>query len=165
MSLWEPILNNRYVDFNKLYSIQGGWAADEETIHESGRFKFVFNQIEAKGSIYDQGGWISTFDSYSDAVLFVYPHCDTELQAYKWHIQKLFSNHASFRHQGIIQFDQKFRKELAGDTQLTFNDVESSQSLLFRSFDLVDSSGKFRGKRSDSEICRWFNSGTPHINC
>jgi len=82
LSLWEAVLNNGYIDFNKLYVIQGGWAADEKTIHESGKFKFVFNQIEAKGTIYDQGGWVSTFDSYANTVLFVYPHCETELQAY-----------------------------------------------------------------------------------
>ncbi len=82
LSLWEAVLNNGYVNFNKLYAIQGGQAADEETIHKSGKFKFVFNQIEAKGTIYDQGGWVSTFDSYADTVLFVYPHHETKLQAY-----------------------------------------------------------------------------------
>ncbi len=74
LSLWEAVLVNQYVDFSKLYAIQGGRAADEEVIHESGKFKFVFNQIEAKGSIFDQGGWVSAFESYANAVAYAYPH-------------------------------------------------------------------------------------------
>src|SRR6266436_8704142 len=91
MSLWEAILLNQYVNLNKIYSIQEGHTIDEETIHKSGQFKFVFNQAESKWPIYDWGGWSSAFECYADAVTFTYSHRVTELQAYQRHIRKLFS--------------------------------------------------------------------------
>jgi len=80
MSLWEAILVNQYVDFNKLHAIQGGQAVDEEVVHESGKFKFVFNQIESKATIY------------------AFPHREGELQAYRRYIQTLFKGVPFFRH-------------------------------------------------------------------
>ena len=74
MSLWETILVDQYIDLNKLYAIQGKEAKDEETVHESRQFKFIFNQIQAKFSINDQGAWGNAFNSYTDALIFAYPH-------------------------------------------------------------------------------------------
>ena len=83
MSLWEAVLLNQYVDLNKIYSIQEGHTIDEETIHKSSQFKFVFNQAESKWPIYDRGGWSSAFECYADAVTFAYSHQVTKLQAYR----------------------------------------------------------------------------------
>ena len=133
MSLWEAVLLNQYVDLNKIYSIQEGHTIDEETVHKSGQFKFVFNQAELKWPIYDQGGWSSAFECYADTVTFAYSHQVTKLQAYRQHIRKLFSEVRRHNCCTVILFDQKFCKELAGDAQLMFDDVESSQSHLYGS--------------------------------
>ena len=73
-SLWETVLVDQYVDLNKLYAIQGKQAKDEEVVHETRQFKFIFNQIQSKQTIYDHGAWGTAFDSYADALIFAYPH-------------------------------------------------------------------------------------------
>ncbi len=157
MSLWETVLIDQYINLNKLYAIQSGQAKDEETIHKSGQFKFIFNQIQSKVTIYDQGAWGRAFDIYADALTFTYPHQEGELQAYCRYIQKLFEQVGSYKHCNVIKFDQKFWKELAADSCLTYDDAKVSQALLYGSLDANNGSGRNpsrRGAGGSSEICQ-----------
>ena len=51
LSLWEAIIFNQYINFSKIHAIRIGNTADEEVVHQSGVFKFVVNQIEAKKTL------------------------------------------------------------------------------------------------------------------
>src|SRR5260370_41968092 len=74
------MLLNQYVDFNKIHAVWIGSTANEEVMHQTGNFKFIINQIEAKNPIISQGPWMSAYKLYADAVKFTYLHQVEELE-------------------------------------------------------------------------------------
>jgi hypothetical protein len=128
------------------------------------RGSFIFYQIKAKESIRDEGSWMSAFNIYTDAVLFVYPHCSGELRFY---MHDLFASVKPYKERAVVEFDIKFLKRLS-DAMYTYHGVESCHPFLFGSYSESAGSQRvtvWRQGRVEAEICRRFNAGVPHYNC
>ncbi|EJD54800.1 hypothetical protein AURDEDRAFT_28202, partial [Auricularia subglabra TFB-10046 SS5] len=105
-ALWETVLADKAVDFDKLLSAQYA-AAKSGTDHP----------------------WIRCFTKWNNAVCFAYPHRVQELQVYRDFIERQFDTiHEDF-HERVIRADAAIREEVSNDPGLSFFDKEELRDI------------------------------------
>ena len=91
-SIWRSIVQDHYVDFEKLFaSMDKGYDHNDEPRDFGGGYTLVKKeQATAKCSLRSESDWARVFGAWSSAVVLVYRHCSSELQAYHRMVTDLF---------------------------------------------------------------------------
>ena len=91
-SIWRSIVQDHYVDFEKLFaSMDKGYDHNDEPRDFGGGYALVKKeQATAKRSLRSESDWARVFGAWSSAVVLVYRHRSSELQAYHRMVTDLF---------------------------------------------------------------------------
>ncbi|EJD54600.1 hypothetical protein AURDEDRAFT_21491, partial [Auricularia subglabra TFB-10046 SS5] len=97
-ALWEAVLADKCVDFDKLLSAR----------------------YAAASTVTTRTQWLECYNKWSKAVVFAYPHCELELRTYHDFIQRQFDNIHEDYHERVIRADAAIRDEVSNDPSLSF---------------------------------------------
>jgi len=91
-SVWCSIIQDHFVDFEKLFaSMDWGYNHNDEPCDFGGGYVLIKKeQASAKHSLWSESDWAWVFRAWSSAVVLVYHHCSSELQAYHRMVTDLF---------------------------------------------------------------------------
>ncbi|KAI0055194.1 hypothetical protein BV25DRAFT_1790845, partial [Artomyces pyxidatus] len=107
-NLWRDVLAGNYVDLDRVYVGRYEINGDAEESHSLGSHTIRSNTFRFDGSVTELGSWITAWDSYANAVRFVYPSRERELQLYRDYISQLFA--ACPQHPDrVVRFDRAVR--------------------------------------------------------
>ena len=114
-SLWRLIVQDLYVDFEKLLASFGSHPShhDDEPKDFGGGYALVRkDHISARRALITESDWTRCFDAWSRGVLLVYPHRSKELEKYRSIVVEMFrasEPDVSF----AIRFDRQTRERYA----------------------------------------------------
>ncbi|EKM60531.1 uncharacterized protein PHACADRAFT_189656 [Phanerochaete carnosa HHB-10118-sp] len=92
-ALWNDIISNVFVDLDKLHTAtHTADAKHRETVQLRNGIELVATFAKISQCIESHGDWINAWDCYQDAVVFLYPHQDQELQVYRNYVNGLFKS-------------------------------------------------------------------------
>ena len=91
-SIWRSIIQDHFVNFEKLFaSMDQGYDHNDEPRDFGRGYALVKKeQASAKRSLQSESDWAQVFGAWSSAVILVYCHCSSELQAYHRMVTDLF---------------------------------------------------------------------------
>ena len=176
-SIWRSIVQDHYVDFEKLFALmdKGYDHNDEPCDFGRGYALIKKEQATAKHSLRLESDWARVFGAGSSAVVLVYRHRSSELQAYHRMVTDLF--HAVPHDLSIaIAFDLEARDHYAKSPFRMDDWSQLNVPLLARMFQGTSSSLKKRSNpvpsssspsKCSSVPCRNWNMGicdTPCLN-
>jgi hypothetical protein len=105
-NLWETVIHNSYMDFDKVYdSNYTSHVIEHETeISSSSICLILLDQANSSSSqkICSPGEWSIMWHKYKQAILFVYPHRSEELDIYETYLIGLFGAYRGHLHPSII---------------------------------------------------------------
>jgi hypothetical protein len=91
-SLWRLIVQDRYVDFEKLFSalVSGYDHYDDPTDFHGGYVLIKKDQATARKPVESEADWLRCFHAWKAAVCFLYPHRADELTSYGLYVADIF---------------------------------------------------------------------------
>jgi hypothetical protein len=91
-SIWRLIIEDRYVDFTKLYaSLDPGYDPNDEPKDFGGGYALVKkDHLIAKRPIRTESDWIRVFSAWESGVIILFPHRKSELMGYRQHVDNIF---------------------------------------------------------------------------
>lgn len=116
-SLLEALLQNQYVDLDKVHSSLYATGPPKTTLGRIGDVELasVDGDIRPASKISNHGEWVISFGKYADACTYVYPCRKNELRKYAAHIGQQFAAIRPELHYRILQYDRAARM-LAGNS-------------------------------------------------
>ncbi|KIY47600.1 hypothetical protein FISHEDRAFT_45027 [Fistulina hepatica ATCC 64428] len=119
------------------------------------------------------GDWMTAFDSFTDAFLFIFPHSKGEMCHYAEHVKSFFKARPESEHSGVIAYDSTVHTRVGQQCDLLHTDFLKFQDLQIRFiFSPIGSSGRTTsqstkpgfsaggGRQKQSKTpCRNFNNG------
>ncbi|EJD40525.1 hypothetical protein AURDEDRAFT_127568 [Auricularia subglabra TFB-10046 SS5] len=171
--LWEHVLANRAVDFDKILSARFEPSIPDGHTRALGDDAFfVTGEVRPKRKVANRSAWLECWDTYAEAVCYAYPHRTAELRTYQRLVSDLFNAIHETRHRAVIKADIVMRNEVALNRTWSFFDEDKLSRVHMRhthswgSGTLADSADadtkparKPKGPRAESsgEICNNFN--------
>src|SRR5277367_317302 len=109
-SIWHTIIQDSYVNFEKLYaSMDRSYNHQDKPKEFAGGFALVRkDHYSSKKSVKSEGDWIRLFEAWRSEVIVLYPHRTLELEGYRNMVIDLFRA-APTEPQIAIQFDADAR--------------------------------------------------------
>ncbi|EJD39641.1 hypothetical protein AURDEDRAFT_171273 [Auricularia subglabra TFB-10046 SS5] len=123
--LWEAVLADRTVDFNRILSARyAPHVSDRSTHHIDGADgpTLVFGGPRVTRRVSNRAEWEQCFNDWYAAVVYAYPHRDIELRAYHELVCGLFDSLHLSRHGAILQADIAMRNEVTINHSYSFFD-------------------------------------------
>ncbi|EJD44847.1 hypothetical protein AURDEDRAFT_166029, partial [Auricularia subglabra TFB-10046 SS5] len=125
--LWEHVLANRAVDFDKILSARFAPIISERTgqqqIGETDAY-IVVGTPRASRKVSNRSQWLECWGDYSDTVCYAYPHRVRELRTYQRLVDDLFNSIHSSHHDSVIKADITMRNTLARERTWCFADED-----------------------------------------
>jgi len=91
-SLWNDVLLDRYVDFDKILSGYYALESDHRETQSFGNLDISLNKGGSSGRSFKEiqiyGEWSIVYAMYTRAVVFMYPHCNRELEDYEEYLAR-----------------------------------------------------------------------------
>ncbi|KAF9497383.1 hypothetical protein BDN71DRAFT_1364394, partial [Pleurotus eryngii] len=153
-SIWRDIIQDRYVNFEKLYvSILPGYDHhDEAKEFVSGYAIIKKDSVNVCHPLSDEADWIRVFGAWEAAVIMVYPHRKNELVSYHRYISDLF--HAIPSPLTTICLDAEVR-ECYARSPFHLDDQSKMDIPLYNKRPLAANSPTSPLKRSSSICLNW----------
>ena len=91
-SIWKLIVEDRYVDFAKLFaSMDPGYDPNDDLKDFGGGYALVKKDyLSAKWAIHTESDWIRVFTAWESGVTILYPHRKDELSEYRHRVDNIF---------------------------------------------------------------------------
>jgi hypothetical protein len=169
-SQWEHILRGEPVDLNAVFSNLHRIEPPKESSGHVGSTQIRLVIAEPKKKIETSGDWNTAFNKLLRAVVFAFPHRESELRAYADHIEDLFAAKQPSIHSRIIMYDNAVRSEVGGGEQILLTDFHCfekfSHSILLSDGREAKISNSTQRPSQKSDICNRFNSavGCPNTD-
>lgn len=109
-SIWRNIIQDQYVDFEKLYaSMDLSYSHQDDARDFGGGYSIVKKDLlSAKKSVRGEAEWIRIFEAWKSGVILLYPHRASELGSYRQMVVDLFRA-APLQPSVAISFDVEAR--------------------------------------------------------
>ncbi|KZV80525.1 hypothetical protein EXIGLDRAFT_732730, partial [Exidia glandulosa HHB12029] len=181
LELWEDVLANRAVDFDKIYSASFSSVIVDTTEHRLGGPDgpvLHLPNTRPRKRVDDYADWLFCFHKWNEAVCAAFPFRRDELLIYLEFFTDLFNSIHKSHHARVIQADTAIRNASASDASLTLRDKDRLHVLAMRhvspwgaDIGAVASSnrssntpraGRLNGQSragSSGEICKNYNRG------
>lgn len=167
-TLWNDVLKNGYVDFDKIYSSVLSVSSEPKQTLKFGELELEAAVPRVERHIMHHGNWAVAWARYEKAVVYAYPHRLDELREYSEYISGLFTSVEHGQDWKVINFDKAVRQDVGKSNALSLTDFGRFNTH-FSKF-LVGSGSGTKGsspaegssrahKSSSSEICRKYNEG------
>ena len=113
-AIWRDVLADKYVNFEKLYAaIDSGFDHDDDAKDFAGGYVLLKkDQANARKPVETETDWTRVFDAWASAVKLVFRHRESEIDAYKRLILKIFRARRSEPHVAIL-IDHDVREDYA----------------------------------------------------
>ncbi|EDR00637.1 uncharacterized protein LACBIDRAFT_313122 [Laccaria bicolor S238N-H82] len=170
---WTNIILGRVVDLDHVLSGIYAVGADDRKREKVGTLEFVVGSCTPAKTVRSHSDWTIAWDGYVEALLFVFPHRNSELIAYAKFIRQLFTSMPPERHGRVLHFDKAVRLCVSQRRDLLLTDHANFTNLsLLWLQNGGGSSGLPRNETTRSsrrpsssskprrEACRRFNAGT-----
>lgn len=176
-SIWKTIIEDRYVDFEKLFAgMDPNYDPNDESKDFGGGFALIKkDHASAKHPIHNESEWNRVFVAWKDGVTILYPHRESELRGYLKIVNDVFR--AAPRDPfAAINFDAEVRKRYENSPYRLDDRNQVQLPLLTQMFNAGARSGS--GKRNfvpssstgnpakrSAVICLNWNFGTCEDPC
>lgn len=172
-SIWKTILQDQYVDFEKLFaSTEPGYDHNDDLKDFGDGYALVKkDQASAKKPLRTEADWIRVFSAWKVGVVLLYPHRQNELEGYERMVQDIFRASPQSPLVGI-QFDVETRQRYAKSAFRMDDRNQSFLSILSQLFRTgsqgtkrpSDGPGPPKSKKH-ATICRNWNLGLCEEPC
>ena len=173
-SIWKLIIEDRYVDFTKLFaSMDPGYDPNDEPKDFGGGYALIKkDHLAAKRPVRTESDWIRIFAAWESGVIILYPHRKTELLGYRSHVDNVFRA-APQDPIAAINFDVEARQHYE-KSPFQLDDFNKLQAPLLAQMFRARSGGVKRGHESQpgptsskraSVICHNWNFGSCSDPC
>jgi len=169
-SLWNDVLLDRYVDFDKILTGYYALESDHRETQSFGNLDISLNTGGSSGKMSKEiriyGEWSIAYARYTRAVVFVYPHRNRELEDYEEYLAGQFAAYPDIADQfKIINFDKAIRIRVRQSNDLMLTDIARFQDII--SYHLInpktsrpnDAKRQKLTANDDIPICRRWNTG------
>lgn len=182
--LWDAVLSDQPVDFNKILSARFSSVVEDGFEHSLGDgLVFHVPSQRPRRVVADQSDWQLSFNTWSAALCFAFPHRQDELAEYGESVNELFAAFHKSVHAKVISADIAVRNAIQNDSRASFFDRERIQAIAQRHTSpwgaenaadfsqrqqVSRTSRPLGGARSGTsgELCRNFNRGAcTYRNC
>ncbi|KAF8954819.1 hypothetical protein BDZ97DRAFT_1604203, partial [Flammula alnicola] len=119
---WANVLAGRVVDFDHVFSGVYSLAPDERRRERMGPFEVVVGSSAPAKVVRSHSDWVIAWDQFIDAVVYVFPHRQSELIHYGKFLRQLFTSIPTERHLRVIQFDKAVRLRVSQRRDLLLTD-------------------------------------------
>lgn len=125
-NLWEDVLANRAVDFDKILSaLLAPVVANRSSQQISNTDVYVtVGAAPPERKVSNRNQWLQCWEAYADAVAYAYPHRAPELRVYQRLVTDLFSSLHESHHTAVINADISMRNRLAIERTWSFADED-----------------------------------------
>lgn len=135
LELWDDILANRAISFDKIYSASFSHVIVDMTEYRlggpEGPVLCLPNTRPCK-RVADMADWLFCFQRWNDAVCTAFPFRRNELLVYLEFFTDLFNSVHKSHHSRVIQADVAIRNSASNDPSLTLSDRERLHVLTMR---------------------------------
>ncbi|TFY77495.1 hypothetical protein EWM64_g6516 [Hericium alpestre] len=166
-ALWKDVLANNFIDLDKVLSGEYSTTGDPKVVEKFGDtgYAFMAGDLKPSKAVRSHGEWTIAWESYTEAVLFAYPHRQKELRVYSAEITRLFCATTLDFADRVIQFDCTARSRVSKSNQLLLSDLGNFSDLSISHFSSAGAGASkpapkmpALGNRSN-DVCRRFNEG------
>ncbi|EJD38485.1 hypothetical protein AURDEDRAFT_128824 [Auricularia subglabra TFB-10046 SS5] len=124
--LWEDVLANRAVDFDKILSARYARVVSNRNSQQLGDMDAYITVGAAPASlkVVNRSQWLECWGTYADAVAYAYPHRTAELRTYQRLMDDLFNSIHSSHHDSVLRADITMRNKVASERTWSFFDED-----------------------------------------
>ncbi|KAJ3501224.1 hypothetical protein NLJ89_g9438 [Agrocybe chaxingu] len=122
-SEWTNILAGHSVNLNLVLSGIYAIAPDVRTHEQLGSLEIVTGSSVVAKKVLDHSLWTIAWGHYYQAVKFMFPHRETELETYAAHDNQLFAAIPPTMHSSVIDYDKSVRLHIASHCDLLLADT------------------------------------------
>ena len=91
-SEWVKVLQGKAVDLNVIISVIHSTVTDNQATETFRDFKFRFGHSKPTKTVRNHGDWLVAYSTFQCAMLFIYPHRESELIQYSEYITAYFAS-------------------------------------------------------------------------
>ncbi|CAA7269722.1 unnamed protein product [Cyclocybe aegerita] len=124
-SEWTNILAGRSVDLDHVLSGIHAIAPDTRARETLGSLEIITGSSVTAKKVSDHSSWTIAWGHYSQALKFVFPHRESELDSYAAHINQLFAAVPTTMHSRIIDYDKAVRLHVTARRDISLTDTTS----------------------------------------
>lgn len=172
--VWNGIISSKYVDFDHIFSSIFSVDGDSKDTFHFGDVELSTASTKPTKKVKSQGDWISCWNRYYDAVVYVYPCRDIELRTYSTYVNDTFVGLRDDCAPQVVLFDRGARVVAARGNRGSLSDAFKLQYLQIMYLHpsgaaapgVVARAEGSRSRGRSNDVCNKYNDGKcPNRDC
>lgn len=128
-SMWRDIIQNGFIEYDKLLSASSSITGDPTEIKRVGEVELHTHSLKITRHVTDKLDWTEAFTTWANAVKFAFPFREKEIEDYGSHILKLFRGTGERYHSTVFDYDRAVRTRVARSNSLRYCDFSEFADL------------------------------------
>ncbi|PPQ87163.1 hypothetical protein CVT26_014638 [Gymnopilus dilepis] len=128
-SEWSNLLMGRVVDFDHVFSGVYSVSADSRSRERFGSLEVITGTSTPARTVKSHSDFVIAWERYNEACLFVFPHRQSELEAYGRFVKQLFTSIPAEQHSRVIHFDKAVRLRVSQRRDILLTDFQDLEEV------------------------------------